>query len=83
MVIAGATAGPKGELDLRRVFWNQLRIIGSTMGSDSDMSEMLRTVAGSELRPIIDKTFKLDEGRDALAYLDGAERFGKVVLQTS
>ncbi len=81
IVNAGATAGPKPEIDLRRVFWNQLSIIGSTMGSDSDVSDMLRLVAGSKIRPVIDRSFTLDEGAKALEYLDAGERFGKVVVE--
>lgn len=83
MVIAGATAGAEGKLDMRRLFWNQLRIIGSTMGSNSDMAEMLRFVGGAKIRPAIDRSFKLEEGSDALAYLQTAERFGKIVLLIS
>lgn len=81
LVIAGATSGPKGEVDLRRVFWNQLAIVGSTMGSDRDFSDMLRYVAGAGLRPVIDRTFALADARDALAYLDSGAAFGKVVLE--
>ncbi|MGH2774225.1 MAG: zinc-binding dehydrogenase [Actinomycetota bacterium] len=81
VVNAGATASAKPEIDLRRVFWNQLSIIGSTMGSDSDVSDMLRLVAGAEIRPVIDRTFTLDEGAEALEYLDAGERFGKVVVE--
>jgi NADPH:quinone reductase-like Zn-dependent oxidoreductase len=81
LVIAGGTAGRKAELDVARVFWNQLEVIGSTMGADSDVSDMLRMVAGNELRPVIDKTFALDEGVEALRYLDAQQQFGKVVLE--
>ncbi|MEA2476003.1 MAG: hypothetical protein QOC87_202 [Actinomycetota bacterium] len=81
LVIAGATTGPRSDLDVRRLFWNQLEVIGSTMGSDHDVSEMLRMVAGTKLEPVIDKTFALEEGREALAYLAGNERFGKVVIE--
>jgi NADPH:quinone reductase-like Zn-dependent oxidoreductase len=81
LVIAGATTGPRSDLDARRLFWNQLEVIGSTMGSDHDVSEMLRMVAGTKLEPVIDKTFALEEGREALAYLAGNERFGKVVIE--
>jgi NADPH:quinone reductase-like Zn-dependent oxidoreductase len=83
VVNAGATAGAKPEIDLRRVFWNQLSIIGSTMGSDSDVSDMLRLVAGAGIRPVVDRTFVLDEGAKALEYLDAGERFGKVVVEIS
>ncbi|MGH2819033.1 MAG: zinc-binding dehydrogenase [Actinomycetota bacterium] len=83
IVNAGGTAGPKVEIDLRRVFWNQVEIIGSTMGSDSDVADMLRMVAGTELRPEIDRTFPLGEGRQALEYLERQDHFGKIVLETS
>jgi NADPH:quinone reductase-like Zn-dependent oxidoreductase len=80
-VLAGATAGGRAELDVRRVFWNQLEVIGSTMGSDADVSDMLRTVSGSGLRPVIDRSVALDDGVDALSYLDSGEQFGKIVVE--
>lgn len=81
LVIAGGTAGRSAELDVARVFWNQLEVIGSTMGSDSDVSDMLRMVAGAGIRPSIDRTFSLDDGVDALRYLESQEQFGKVVIE--
>ncbi len=80
IVIAGATAGRKAEIDVRRLFWSQLEIIGSTMGSDADVSDMLRMVAGAELRPPIDSVFPLEQGKDALARLKSGAQFGKIVL---
>src|SRR5918999_1809143 len=77
MVVAGATAGARAEIDVRRLFWNQVSIIGSTMGSDGDVSDMLRSVAGSGVRPIIDRSFALSEAVDALHYLDSGDQFGK------
>jgi NADPH:quinone reductase-like Zn-dependent oxidoreductase len=81
LVIAGATAAPQAEVDVRRVFWNQLEIIGSTMGSDADVADMLRLVAGAGLEPIIDRIFPLDEGAEALRYLAEGDHFGKIVLK--
>lgn len=83
LVIAGATAGPNAEMNVRRLFWKQLRIIGSTMASDSDVAAMLRMVDGAGLRPVIDRTFPLEETAAALRYLKTVERFGKVVLEIS
>ncbi|MFN2489973.1 MAG: alcohol dehydrogenase catalytic domain-containing protein [Actinomycetota bacterium] len=80
LVIAGATAGGRGDVDVRRVFWNQLEVIGSTMGSNADVSDLLRLVAGTGLRPLIDRTFSLSGGRQALSYLGSGEHVGKVVL---
>lgn len=81
LVNAGATAGRVTEIDIRRIFWNQLTLLGSTMGSTTDVADMLRAVAGSKLRPLVDRTFPLDEGVDALQHLESGERFGKVVLE--
>ena len=81
LVNAGATAGPKVEIDMRRVFWNQLEIIGSTMGSDADVSDMLRLVAGSGVEPVIDGSYPLADGLEALKRLDKPDHFGKVVLE--
>lgn len=81
LVISGATAGAEATIDVRRVFWNQLSIIGSTMGSVRDVSDMLRMVAGTKLRPVIDETFSLDDARAALERLKSQEQFGKVVLR--
>ena len=83
IVVAGATAGASPQIDARRLFWNQIEIIGSTMGSVRDVSDMLRMVAGTGLRPLIDRTFPLADGIEALRYLDAGEQFGKVVLEVA
>lgn len=80
LVVAGATAGAEATFNARRLFWNQLSIVGSTMGSTSDVSNMLRAVAGSKLRPIIDRTYDLGNAPEALALLDSGEQFGKIVI---
>jgi NADPH:quinone reductase-like Zn-dependent oxidoreductase len=81
LVVAGATAGATAEVDFRRVFWNQLEIIGSTMGSVRDVSDLLRMVTGTQLRPIIDRTFSFGDGAAALEYLDSGAQLGKVVVE--
>ena len=81
LVVAGATAGGRGEIDVRRLFWNQLEIIGSTMGSHADVSDMLRTVTGMRLKPILDRTFPLADARAALERLESGDHFGKIVLE--
>lgn len=80
VVIAGATAGAKAEIDVRRVFWNQLSVIGSTMGSVANVSDMLRLVAGSKLRPIVDRVVPLDDAPAALRLLEEGGQFGKIVV---
>lgn len=83
VVIAGATAGGKAEIDVRRLFWKQLRIIGSTMASDADIAGMLRMVQGAQVRPLVDRTFPMEQAADALRYLEKQDQFGKVVLGVS
>ena len=83
VVVAGATAGGRSEIDVRRLFWKQLRIIGSTMASDADVAGMLRMVLGAQIRPLIDRTFPMEQATDALRYLEKQEQFGKVVLEIS
>lgn len=80
LVNAGATAGGPASLDARRLFWNQLELIGSTMGSVRDVSNMLRMVAGTKLRPIIHRAYPLDEAPEALRELKSGDQFGKIVL---
>ncbi len=81
IVIAGATAGTNPELDVRRLFWNQLSVIGSTMGSVADVSDMLRLVAGTKLRPVVDRVVPLDEAPAALLRLADGGQFGKLVVE--
>jgi len=81
LVVAGATAGTHSEVGWQRVFWNQLEIIGSTMGSVTDVADMLRMVAGGRLRPVIDRTFAFADGGDALRYMESGDRFGKIVVE--
>lgn len=81
IVIAGATAGGRSEINVSRLFWNQLQIIGSTMGSNDDVANMLRMVAGTELRPVIDRSYSIADAAGALRYLESGEQFGKVVVE--
>jgi NADPH:quinone reductase-like Zn-dependent oxidoreductase len=80
LVTAGATAGSPASLDVRRLFWNQLEVIGSTMGSVRDVSNMLRMVAGTEMRPIIHRKYELEDAPEALRELKTGAHFGKIVL---
>lgn len=80
IVFYGATRGnPKG-LDLRRVFWKQLRLQGTTMGTAADFAALLKLYADAKLRPVVDRTFALAEANEAFAHVAAAAQFGKVVL---
>ncbi len=81
IVTCGATSGPNPAEEIRLVFWNQLSIIGSTMGSREDWRRMVEAVRAKELRPVVDSVIPLKEGRSAYERLDRAEQFGKIVLR--
>ena len=76
----GATRGNPPGLDLRRAFWKQLSILGTTMGSPADFAAMVRFVDEHRIVPLTDHIFPLADGNAALAAMDSAEQFGKIVL---
>jgi NADPH:quinone reductase-like Zn-dependent oxidoreductase len=80
LVTCGATTGPKIDLDLRFLFSRQLSLLGSYMGTMSELHEVLSHVFAGRLKPVIDHTFPLQEIRAAHEYLEKSEMFGKVVL---
>ena len=76
----GATTGPPEKLDLFKVFWKQLRLQGTTMGSPSDFSQMLAFVEQHKLAPIVDAVLPLAQGNEAIALMKSSPQFGKYVL---
>lgn len=83
LVTCGATSGPGPKTDVARIFWNQLSVLGSTMGSRGEFRDMLAFVNQEKLRPVIDRVFPLDAARQAQEYLESGRQFGKVVLKIS
>lgn len=81
LVTCGATAGPRPQTDLQRIFWNQLSVFGSTMGNMREVAEMLNFVQKRGIKPVIDQVFPLAEGAQALARMEAGKQFGKVVLK--
>jgi len=81
LVTCGATTGPKVGLDLRRLFWYQWSIMGSTMGNLAEYHEVVRLLGAGELRPVVDRVFPFTEARAALERLDRAEQLGKIVVE--
>jgi NADPH:quinone reductase-like Zn-dependent oxidoreductase len=79
-VTFGATTGGDATTDLTRVFWNQLRVFGSTMGSNEEFRELAALYRAGKLKPVIDKVFKAHECTHAYARLEAGEQFGKLVL---
>jgi NADPH:quinone reductase-like Zn-dependent oxidoreductase len=81
VVISGATTGPNPPADLNRVFFLQLQVIGSTMGTRTELAEMIGFLRATGLRPHIDRTLPLEQAADGLAAMAAGEVTGKIVLE--
>ncbi len=81
IVFFGATNGLAPNLDLRRIFFKQLNLFGSTMGSPREFAAMLQLYTNQKLRPAVDKVFPLAETPAAHQRMEEAGQFGKIVLQ--
>jgi zinc-binding alcohol dehydrogenase/oxidoreductase len=80
VVVCGATTGPNPPAQLHRVWWKQLSIYGSTMGTRADFEGAYELVASGRARPVVDKVFPLAEARAAHERLEAGDQFGKIVL---
>src|SRR3990172_57360 len=83
LVTCGATTGPKASIDIRRLFWHQWTIMGSTMGNESEYREIVRLLGTGELRPRVDRVYPFTEAREAFQRLEKGEQLGKVVVQVA
>jgi len=81
IVTCGATSGWDATTDLRHVFFRQIQILGSTMGSKASLHRIVALVAAGKLKPIVDRTFPLADAALAHAHLESRAQFGKVVLE--
>src|SRR6266571_4056897 len=81
LVTCGATTGYDAKLDLRFLFSRQLSLLGSYMGTKSELHTVMKLVAAGRLKPVIDRVFPLAEAAAAHAYLESSSQFGKVVLR--
>jgi NADPH:quinone reductase-like Zn-dependent oxidoreductase len=81
LVTYGTTADSFSNVDVETVYWNQLSLIGSTMGSPADFRAMLAAVEQHELRPAVDSVWPLAQAAQALGRMDQGRQFGKIVLR--
>ncbi len=81
LVTCGATTGPVGETDIRLVFWKQLHIIGSTMGTATDLADALALWQAGQVRPFVDSVWSLQDAKAAQGHLAAGGHFGKVVIK--
>lgn len=81
LLTCGATTGTDPQTDLGRIFWNQLTVYGSTMGTHAEFAEMLRIFRDGKVKPVVDAVFPLAKTRDAEQRLEEKRQFGKIVIR--
>lgn len=81
IVSYGATSGAVKNFEMRRIFWKQLKLFGTTMGSDKDFLDMLTFIEQNKIIPIIDKEFDLENGADAFKRMNRREQTGKIIVK--
>ena len=81
IVLCGVTSGPQAPTNLQMLYWHQLTILGSTMGSDEDFRQMLKAVTRAKLKPVVDSVRPLEGAKEAMARMENAEQLGKIVLR--
>ena len=80
LVTCGGTSGSMVTTDVRKLFWNQWSILGSTMGNDAEFAAVVEHFRAGRLRPPVDRVFALREGRAAFERLEEGLQFGKIVV---
>jgi NADPH:quinone reductase-like Zn-dependent oxidoreductase len=80
LVTCGGTSGPMVTTDVRRLFWNQWSIMGSTMGNDAEFEAVVGELVAGRLLPVVDSVFPLAQGRAAFERMAAGAQFGKIVI---
>ncbi|MHB8641493.1 MAG: zinc-binding dehydrogenase [Gaiellaceae bacterium] len=80
IVVCGATSGPNPPANLHRMWWKQLTIYGSTMGTRADFEGVYELIASGRAKPVIDSVFPLEEARRAHERLEAGKQLGKIVF---
>jgi NADPH:quinone reductase-like Zn-dependent oxidoreductase len=80
VIVVGATTGGHPSADLQRLFVRQITVYGSTTGSMQEYRDLIRVAGQGTLKPVIDSVYPMDTYNDALARLEKAEQFGKIVV---
>ena len=83
LVTCGGTSGPMVTTDVRRLFWNQWSILGSTMGNDAEFDAVVEHFRAGRLHPPIDRIYPLADARAAFERMADAEQFGKLVVRVA
>jgi NADPH:quinone reductase-like Zn-dependent oxidoreductase len=81
IVVCGATTGPNPPAGLHRIWWKQLAVLGSSMGTRADFQGAYDLIAAGKAKPVVDEVFPLAEAAAAHARLEAGEQLGKIVLR--
>jgi zinc-binding alcohol dehydrogenase/oxidoreductase len=81
VAVCGATTGPNPPANLHRIWWKQLTILGSTMGTREDFAGVYELVRSGRAKPVVDRVFPLAEAAAAHEHLEAGRQLGKVVLR--
>ena len=83
LVVCGATTGPMVTMDLRRLFWHQWSVLGSTLGSRQEYAAIVGHAAAGRLWPVLDSVVPLEEGPAAYLRMQQGEQVGKLVIEVT
>ena len=81
IVICGVTGGLQADTNLQALYWNQVTVIGSAMGSNEDFRGMLSAVSAAKMKPIVDSVWPMDKYNEAMMKMEQGAQFGKIVLK--
>lgn len=81
IVFYGATRGNPDGLTMRKIFWRQLSLLGTTMGSPADWSAMIAFVARHQIKPVVSEVFPLERAGEAFSLMERGGQFGKIVVR--
>jgi len=81
LVTCGASAGSEPKTNLQRIFWNHLKIFGSTLGSRQEFHQVLKFMEVARAKPVLDEIFPLRDAAKAQQRLEAGKQFGKIVLR--
>jgi NADPH:quinone reductase-like Zn-dependent oxidoreductase len=83
LIVCGATTGPMASMDLRRLFWHQWSILGSTLGNRREYAEIIALAAEGKLWPVVEQVVPLDQAEAAFTRLRRGEQLGKLVIEVA
>lgn len=83
IVLCGVTSDAEAVTNLRTLYWKQLTILGSTMGSNDDFHQMLKAITTAKLKPVIDSVAMLENIKDATVKMEAGKQFGKIAIEVA